>query len=133
MYFFLVIPRTSQGMYPALPPTPPGAQPSAPPADEGYDSGGNSRCIIRPHSISPFTRNVKPKGEEEDEQMDFDAITCLLNFSTRREVTTVNSFGEENVTVRTFSTPTTPAAAPRPEHPPQDCVAEDFAGGHPAP
>ena len=109
-----------------VPPTP--ALPSAPPADEGYDSGGNGgRGTIRPHSVSPFTRNVRPKGEEnEDEEMvDLDAaIACLVNLSTRREVTTVNNFGEENVTVRTFSTPTTPAATPttpaatpRPEHP----------------
>ena len=115
MYFFLVIPRV------VVPPTP--ALPSAPPADEGYDSGGNGgRGTIRPHSVSPFTRNVRPKGEEnEDEEMvDFDAaIACLVNLSTRREVTTMNSFGEENVTVRTFSTPTTPAATPRPEHPPR--------------
>ena len=125
--FFLVIPRTSQGMYPALPPsTPPGAQPSAPPLpDEGYDSSGNGgRGIIRPHSISPFTRNVKSKGEEEEEeQMDFEAaISTLVNFSsTRREVAIINTFGEENVTVRTFrtSTPTTPVVAPRPEHPPR--------------
>ena len=115
VYFFLVIPRV------VVPPTP--ALPSAPPADEGYDSGGNGgRGTIRPHSVSPFTRNVRPKGEEnEDEEMvDFDAaIACLVNLSTRREVTTMNSFGEENVTVRTFSTPTTPAATPRPEHPPR--------------
>ena len=124
MYFFLVIPRTSQGMYPALPnPTPPPVRPSAPPADEGYDSSGNGgRGIIRPHSISPFTRNVKSKGEE-DEEMDIEAaISTLVNFSsTRREVATINTFGEENVAVKTFrtSTPTTPVAAPRPEHPPR--------------
>ena len=112
-------------MYPALPnPTPPAVRPSAPPLpDEGYDSSGNGgRGTIRPHSISPFTRNVKSKGEE-DEQMDFEAaISTLVNFfSTRREVATINTFGEENVTVRTFrtSTPTTPVAAPRPEHPPR--------------
>ena len=121
--FFLVIPRTSQGMYPALPPsTPPGAQPSAPPLpDEGYDSSGNGRGIVRPHSISPFTRNVRSKGDEE-EQMDVEAaISTLVSFSsTRREISTVSTFGEEDVAVRTFrtSTPTTPAATPRPEHPP---------------
>ena len=113
-------------MYPALPPsTPPGAQPSAPPLpDEGYDSNGNGgRGIVRPHSISPFTRNVKLKGEEEEEQMDFEAaISTLVSFSsTRREISTVSTLGEEDVAVRTFrtSTPTTPAATPRPEHPPR--------------
>ena len=120
-----MIPRTSQGMYPALPPcTPPGAQPSAPPLpDEGYDSSGNGRGIVRPHSMSPFTRNVRLKGEEEEEQMDFEAaISTLVSFSdTRREISTVSTFGEEDVAVRTFrtSTPTTPAATPRPEHPPR--------------
>nr|XP_022303271.1 uncharacterized protein LOC111110901 [Crassostrea virginica] len=111
-------------MYPALSPsTPPGVQPSAPPLpDEGYDSSGNSRGIVRPHSISPFTRNVRSKGDEE-EQMDVEAaISTLVSFSnTRREISTVSTFGEEDVAVRTFSTstPTTPAAAPRPEHPPR--------------
>ena len=119
-----MIPRTSQGMYPALPPcTPPGAQPSAPPLpDEGYDSCGNSRGIVRPHSVSPFTRNVRLKGEEEEEMDVEAAISALISFSdTRREISTVSVFGEEGVTVRTFrtSTPTTPAAAPRPDHPPR--------------
>ena len=124
MYFFLVIPRTSQGVYPALPPCtpPPGPQPSAPPLpDEGYTSGENGRGVVRPHSVSPFTRNVRLKAEEEE--MDVEAaISALVSFSdTRREISTVTTFGDEDVSVKTFrtSTPTTPAAAPRPDCPPR--------------
>ena len=125
MYFFLVIPRTSQGVYPALPPCtpPPGPQPSAPPLpDEGYTSAGeNGRGVVRPHSVSPFTRNVRLKAEEEE--MDVEAaISALVSFSdTRREISTVTTFGDEDVSVKTFrtSTPTTPAAAPRPDCPPR--------------
>ena len=124
MYFFLVIPRTSQGIYPALPPCtpPPGPQPSAPPlTDEGYTSGENGRGVVRPHSVSPFTRNVRLKAEEEE--MDVEAaISALVSFrDTRREISTVTTFGDEDVAVKTFrtSTPTTPAAAPRPGHPPR--------------
>ena len=54
--------------------------------------------------------------------MDFEAVSTLLDFATRKEISTVNSFfSPDKVTVRTFatSTPTTPAAAPRPEHPPR--------------
>ena len=78
-----------------VPPTPPPALPSAPPADEGYDSTGESgRGVVRPHSVSPFVRNVriKTQEDEEEEQMDFDAISTLLDFATRKEISTVNSF-----------------------------------------
>ena len=122
--FFLVIPRTSQGVYPALPSCtpPPGPHPSAPPLpDEGYTSGENGRGVIRPHSVSPFSRNVRLKAEEEE--MDVEAaVSALVSFSdTRREISTVTTFGDEDVTVKTFrtSTPTTPAAAPRPDRPPR--------------
>ena len=128
MYFFLVIPRTSQGIYPALPPCtpPPGPQPSAPPLpDEGYTSAGeNGRGVIRPHSDSPFIRNVRLKAEEEMELDEEAAISALVSFrDTRREISTVRTFGDEDedVAVQTFrtSTPTTPAAAPRPDRPPR--------------
>ena len=126
-FFFLVIPRTSQGIYPALPPcTPPGPQPSAPPlTDEGYTSAGeNGRGVIRPHSDSPFIRSVRMKGEEEEEMDEEAAISALVSFrNTRREISTVTTFEDEDedVAVKTFttSTPTTPAAAPRPDHPPR--------------
>ena len=126
--FFLVIPRTSQGIYPALPPCtpPPGPQPSAPPLpDEGYTSAGeNGRGVIRPHSDSPFIRNVRLKAEEEMELDEEAAISALVSFrDTRREISTVRTFGDEDedVAVQTFrtSTPTTPAAAPRPDRPPR--------------
>lgn len=61
VYFFLV---------PARP-----VLPSATPADEGYggssglsssSSDSSSRGTIRPHSLSPFLRNVRAKMEEED-------------------------------------------------------------------
>ena len=129
VYFFLVIPRTSQGIYPALPPCtppPPGPQPSAPPLpDEGYTSAGeNGRGVIRPHSDSPFIRNVRLKAEEEMELDEEAAISALVSFrDTRREISTVRTFGDEDedVAVQTFrtSTPTTPAAAPRPDRPPR--------------
>ena len=48
--------RTSGGLYPELP----RAEPSAPPSDEGFGgssgasvSSGESRGILRPHSVSP--------------------------------------------------------------------------------
>ena len=70
--FFLVTARTSQGIYPELPPTPPPALPSAPPADEAYggssdmsDSSSGSRGVVRPHSRSPFLRNVRARTEGE--------------------------------------------------------------------
>ena len=123
-----MIPRTSQGIYPALPPCtpPPGPQPSAPPLpDEGYTSAGeNGRGVIRPHSDSPFIRHVRLKAEEEEEMDVEAAISALVSFrNTRREISTVTTFGDEDedVAVQTFrtSTPTTPAAAPRPDHPPR--------------
>ena len=120
--------------------------PSAPPSDEGYVGSSSSsssssagRGSIRPYSVSPFLRSVRQKlMEEGEEEIDFEAIACLLDFSTREESvrtpsqnvtsTTVSSFtvagpsgsSESSVMVRTFavSPPTTPAAAPRPERPP---------------
>ena len=52
------------------------------------------------------------------------AISALVSFrDTRREISTVRTFGDEDedVAVQTFrtSTPTTPAAAPRPDRPPR--------------
>lgn len=118
--------------------------PSAPPVDEGYggslSSSSGSRGSIRPHSVSPFLRSVRQKLEEEgEEDIDIEAIAYLLDFSTRERgactpnqtITsqTVSSLkvagpsgsSESSVMVRTFavSPPTTPAAAPRPERPPQ--------------
>ena len=146
VYFFLVIARTSGGMYPALPLTPPAAQPSAPPADEGYQgssdlsssSSSSSRGTVRPHSLSPFLRNVRQRIQQE-EDVDIEAVACLLNFATREDrggsqttTTTVSTFkvgGEAesaDVTVQTFrtSTPRTPAAATRPDSPPRISPAE---------
>ena len=123
--------------------------PTAPPRDEGYNSGSSStssstggRGTVRPHSVSPFLRNLRQRLEHdgnEEEMIDLEAISCLLDFSTRerggarpqtpsQSVVTVSSFkidgtsGTEgsSVMVRTFATspPTTPAAAPRPDRPP---------------
>ena len=90
-----------------------------------------------PHSVSPFLRNVRQRLEKEgNEEIDFEVISCLLDFSTRDQqrtpvrnvTTTVSTFSidqpsgssESEVLVRTFATspPTTPAPAPRPERPP---------------
>ena len=123
--------------------------PSAPPRDEGYGSGSSSssmgnRGTVRPHSVSPFLRSIRRRledGGNEEEEVDLEAISCLLDFSTRERgggvrpqtpsqsvVTAVSSFKvegpsgseESSVMVRTFATspPTTPAAAPRPQRPP---------------
>ena len=119
-----------------------------PPRDEGYSSGGSpptssasGRGAVRPHSASPFMRSVRQRLEEEKEEVDLEAVSCLLNFSTRNRggprpqtpgaQVTVSSFlieetsGTEgtsatSVMVRTFSAspPTTPASAPRPNRPP---------------
>ena len=76
---------------------------------------------------------------EEEEEMDVEAaISALVSFrNTRREISTVTTFGDEDedVAVQTFrtSTPTTPAAAPRPDHPPQNCVEEGITYGRPTP
>ena len=136
--------RSSQGLYPELPPTPPpAALPSAPPSDEGFggssgisSDSSSSRGIVRPHSKSPFLRNVRARREGEEEEMDIEDISCLLNFASRdipenqtpQAIATVTSFSASgasgtfgDVMVRTFlaSTPKTPAAAPRPERPPR--------------
>lgn len=137
VYFLLVTARTS-GMYPRLP-TPPPAIPSAPLADEGYQgssdlsSSSSSRGTFRPHSLSPFLGNVRQRIQQQEEDVDIEAVACLLNFATREEggsqttTTTVSTFkvgGESesaDVMVRIFrtSTPRTPAAAPRPDRPPR--------------
>ena len=124
--------------------------PTAPPRDEGYSSGSPptssaGRGVVRPHSVSPFMRSIRQRREQEsEEEVDLEAVSCLLNFSTRErgeprpqtpgaQAVTVSSFliegtpGAEGATtsttsvmVRTFSTspPTTPASAPRPDRPP---------------
>ena len=98
---------------------------------------------MRPHSVSPFLRNIRRRlenGGNEEEDVDLETVSCLLNFSTRERggvrpqtpsqsvVTSVASFKiegssgseETSVMVRTFTTspPTTPTAAPRPLRPP---------------
>nr|XP_022294900.1 serine/arginine repetitive matrix protein 1-like [Crassostrea virginica] len=104
--------------------------PSAPPRDEGYGSGSSSstgsRGTVRPHSVSPFLRSIRRRLEDEgneEEDIDLEAISCLLDFSTRerggarpqtpsQSVVTVSSFkidgtsGTEgsSVMVRTFAT-----------------------------
>ena len=66
--------------------------PSAPPRDEGYGSASSSssstgRGAIRPHSVSPFLRSVRQRlMEEEDEEIDLEAISCLLDFASREQV-----------------------------------------------
>ena len=125
--------------------------PTAPPRDEGYSSGSPptssaGRGIVRPHSVSPFMRVVRQRREQEsqEEEVDLEAVSCLLNFSTRERgqprpqtpgaQVTVSSFVIEgtpgaaegvttsttSVMVRTFATspPTTPGSAPRPDRPP---------------
>ena len=66
------------------------------------------------------------------------AISALVSFrNTRREVSTVTTFGDEDedVAVKTFttSTPTTPAAAPRPDHPPRIVSRRALPMGTPRP
>ena len=125
--FFLVTARTSQGVYPELPPTPIPARPSAPPCDEGYvgssdlsssDSASGSRGVIRPHSGSPFQRNVRLRtvSLQEEEEINLEAISCLLEFAERgicaptpKPTTTVSTFpaGSDTspeVMVRRFKT-----------------------------
>ena len=123
--------------------------PTAPPRDEGYSSGSpptssaSGRGAVRPHSMSPFMRSVRQRVEQESQEVDLEAVSCLLNFSTRERgqprpqtpgaQVTVSSFVIEgtpgaaegvttstSVMVRTFATspPTTPASAPRPDRPP---------------
>ena len=117
-----------------------------PPRDEGYDSGSppttaaNTRGVTRPHSVSPFLRSVRARTEQEEQDDDLEAVTSLLDFSARGrreprpptpapqvtvssfliEKTSGSSTATTSVMVRTFSTspPATPAAAPRPDHPP---------------
>ena len=118
--------------------------PTAPPQDEGYSSGSpptttaSTRGVTRPHSMSPFLRSVKRRTEQEE--ADLEAVTSLLDFSSRGrreprpptpgpqvtvssfliEETSGSSTATTSVMVRTFSAspPATPAAAPRPDHPP---------------
>ena len=118
--------------------------PSAPPRDEGFGSASSSsssstgRGAIRPHSVSPFLRSVRQRlMNEGEEEVDLEAISCLLDFASRDQQrtptrnlssTTVSTFtvnepsgsSESKIMVRTFavSPPTTPAPAPRPERPP---------------
>ena len=116
-------------MYPKLPPTPPPAQPSAPPSDEGYGESGSddpgSRGVVRPHSDSPFVRNVRTRRiVEEEEEIDVEDISLLLNFSTRgisanRTPPAPPSLEGEMVRPIRTSTPRTPAAAVGPERPPR--------------
>ena len=109
-------------------------QPAPPPCDEGYGGSGSgsgddlsdqgSRGVVRPHSDSPFVRNVRARGIVEEEEIDVEAISCLLNISTRgisASRTPPAAPSSEVEMVRTFrtSTPKTPAAAARPERPPR--------------
>ena len=118
--------------------------PTAPPRDEGYSSGSpptttaGTRGVTRHHSVSPFLRSIKQRTGQEE--ADLEAVTSLLNFSSRgrREPrpptpapqVTISSFLIEessgsstattSVMVQTYATspPTTRASAPRPENPP---------------
>ncbi|XP_078330881.1 uncharacterized protein LOC144624780 [Crassostrea virginica] len=88
-------------------------------------------------------RQRREQESQEEEEVDLEAVSCLLNFSTRERgqprpqtpgaQVTVSSFVIEgtpgaaegvttstSVMVRTFATspPTTPASAPRPDRPP---------------
>ena len=110
---------------------------------------------MRPHSVSPFLRSIRRRLEDEgnEEEIDLEAISCLLDFSTRERgggirpqtpsqsvVITISSFKvegasgseESSVMVRTFTTspPATPAAAPRPERPPPVISAQRRHSGH---
>ena len=122
--FFIVTPRISQD--------PPPAQSSAPPSDEGYCSG-ESRGVVRPHSVSPFERNVRLRTLTLQEEIDIEAISCLLDFAARdmvtqspKPITTVSTFpgsdASQEVMVRTFTASdsvSTPSPAPRPQRPPR--------------
>ena len=129
--------------------------PTAPPRDEGYSSGSpptttaSARGVTRPHSVSPFLRSVKQRTGQEEED-DLEAVTSLLNFSSRgrREPrppipapqVTISSFLIEEssgsstattgVMVQTYATspPTTPASATRPENPPPIISAHRRSG-----
>ena len=131
--------------------------PSAPPRDEGYGSGSSSsstggRGTVRPHSVSPILRSIRRRLEDEgnEEEVDLEAISCLLDFSTRergearpqtpsQSVVTISNFMVEgtsgtersSVMVRTFanSPPATLAAAPRPERPPP-VISDRRHSGH---
>lgn len=117
--------RTSLGLYSRLHPEPLAPMPPPPPySDDGY--GGSTICwspprgTVRPHSESPFMRNVKVKVEEEERKPDLEAVACLLDSSMRDSVskkkeseTKARNTSPDTVTVRTFATsPRTPAAAP---------------------
>ena len=82
--------------------------PSAPPRDEGYGSSSSSslagRGSIRPHSVSPFLRSVRQKlMEEGEEEIDFEAITCLLDFASREESARTPSQNLTSTTVSSFT------------------------------
>ena len=123
-YFFIVTPRISQD--------PPSAQSSTPPSDEGYCSG-ESRGAVRPHSLSPFERNVRLRTLTLQEEIDVEAISCLLDFAARgmvtqspKPTTTVSTFpgsdASQEVMVRTFAASDSvsiPSPAPRPRRPPR--------------
>ena len=81
---------------------------------------------MRPHSDSPFRRNVRMRGLTVKEEIDLEAISCLIDFASR-DVTT-----QEQSLVSTFrtSTPTTPAAAPRPERPPPMITSRRALSSH---
>ena len=115
-------------MYPEIPATPPAVQPTAPPSDEGYlgssemsDSSTGSRGVIRPHSGSPFQRNVLLRTVSLQEEIDIESISCLLEFAKRGINAPDSASQEEEPMVRTFKalTPTTPSPAPRPQRPPR--------------
>ena len=86
LFFCLVTARTSGDLYPQLPQ----AEPSAPPpCDGGFgDSSGlssssaESKGILRPHSASPFLRNVKPRVEqpEDGEVVDIESYSRSTKF-----------------------------------------------------
>ena len=46
------------------------------------------RGVIRPHLVSPFTRNVKTKKEVDEAGDMAEAVSCLLDFSKRTGLTT---------------------------------------------
>lgn len=127
-----------------------------PPRDEGYDSGSppttaaSTRGVTRPHSVSPFLRSVRARTEQEEQDHDLEAVTSLLDFNARGrreprpptpapqvtvssfliEKTSGSSTATTSVMVRTFSAspPATPAAAPRPDHPPPPVISARRSG-----
>lgn len=122
-FFFLVTARASSS-------SASNSEPSSAPEDLSIWSRG----VTRPHSISPFVRNVRVK-KEDDEVGDTveEAVSCLLDFSKRTGLISsppaeAERHPRQEEMVRNFSTSTprtsTPVSTPR--RPPRDISPTRF-------